>query len=314
MGKNSINERAMAVAPSRTSIPVNGGLPLPLAIRRFGWLVAILAVLFCVPLFQLASLVLQDEFYSHVPLIPLVSFYLIWQIRHRLPRMVSSAPGEALIFAGCGLGALTALGWLLFQRTPMPASDSLALSIGALFCFLLAGAFQCFGREMIRLVAFPVGFLIFFVPFPSFVISALEVFFQHTSAEAAHLLILVSGTPILRDGLIFRLTGIVIEVGTECSGIRSSLVLFITSLLAGHLFLRNRASQLGLALAVIALGILRNGFRIFILEMLCVHVDSAWINSPLHHNGGPIFFALSLIPLFLLLLLLIKWEQRGKKS
>jgi hypothetical protein len=35
------------------------------------------------------------------------------------------------------------------------------------------------------------------------------------------------------------------------------------------------------------------------------------INSPIHHHGGPIFFALSLIPLFFLLSLLKRGEKAG---
>jgi hypothetical protein len=38
------------------------------------------------------------------------------------------------------------------------------------------------------------------------------------------------------------------------------------------------------------------------------------INSPIHHKGGPIFFVFSLIPLFILLLMLQKSERAGKKS
>jgi hypothetical protein len=36
------------------------------------------------------------------------------------------------------------------------------------------------------------------------------------------------------------------------------------------------------------------------------------IDSPIHHQGGPLFFALSLIPFFLLLLFLRKSERFSK--
>jgi len=62
-----------------------------------------------------------------------------------------------------------------------------------------------------------------------------------------------------------------------------------------------------LVAVVIPLGILRNGFRIFVIGALCVHFGPQMINSPIHRRGGPLFFALSLIPLFLLLW----WLRRG---
>jgi exosortase/archaeosortase family protein len=65
---------------------------------------------------------------------------------------------------------------------------------------------------------------------------------------------------------------------------------------------------------VIPLAILRNGFRVFTIGELCIHVGPHMINSPIHRKGGPLFFALSLIPLFLLLVVLQKSERAGGRS
>jgi len=115
--------------------------------------------------------------------------------------------------------------------------------------------------------------------------------------------------PVYQGGLMFRLPGFNLEVVTECSGIRSSLVLFIMSLLVGYLFLRKPWNRTMLALAVIPLALLRNGFRIFVIGQLCVRIGPEMINSPVHRHGGPLFFILALIPLFLLLIFLIKSER-----
>jgi len=50
-------------------------------------------------------------------------------------------------------------------------------------------------------------------------------------------------------------------------------------------------------------------FRIFVLGELCTHIGPQMIDSPVHHHGGPLFFALSLLPFFLLLYLLKKSER-----
>src|SRR5581483_5561373 len=118
-----------------------------------------------------------------------------------------------------------------------------------------------------------------------------------------------SGTTFVKDGLLFQLPGIVIEVKPECSGIHSSLVLFITSLVAGHFFLRSPQKQAALALSVIPLALLRNGFRIFTIGQLCIHIGPEMINSPIHRRGGPLFFFLSLIPFLWLLYVLQKAER-----
>src|SRR5437879_4820118 len=102
-------------------------------------------------------------------------------------------------------------------------------------------------------------------------------------------------------------------VAKECSGIRSSLVLVITSLLAANMFLRTTWRRALLVGAVIPLGLLRNGLRILVISLLCVHIGPEMIHSAIHRRGGPVFFALSLVPLFAMLWLFRRQElkQRG---
>jgi exosortase C (VPDSG-CTERM-specific) len=184
------------------------------------------------------------------------------------------------------------------------------------FSFLLlflGGGFLFFGVAALRRLTFPLVFLLFMVPFPVSLERGIESFLQHGSAEAAYALFKVSGMPVFRQGTIFQLPGFSMEVAPQCSGIHSSLVLFITSLLAGHLLLRSNSSRALLVAAIIPLGMLRNGVRIVTLGHLCVRIDPNWINSDLHHRGGPIFFAASLLPLFVLLWYLRKRETKTKQ-
>ena len=116
----------------------------------------------------------------------------------------------------------------------------------------------------------------------------------------------------MRHGTTFELPGIVLQVAQECSGIRSSWVLVITSILASHLFLKSPWRRIVLVAFVIPLGILRNGFRVFVIGMLCVHVGPHMVDSVIHRQGGPFFFALSLVPLFLLLWWLRRGERRAE--
>jgi exosortase C (VPDSG-CTERM-specific) len=191
-------------------------------------------------------------------------------------------------------------------------NDTLALWAFAFFCFVIAGGFVFLGKEWMRAAAFPMGFLIFLVPLPDSVVNALETASQYASAEAAAMFFNLTGTPVLRQGpLIFQLPNITVQVAQECSGIRSSWVLFITGLLAAHLFLRSPWRRFFLIAFIIPLGVLRNGFRILVLGLLCVHIGPHMIDTAIHHRGGPIFFALSLVPLFGVLWWLWRGERRG---
>jgi exosortase len=158
-----------------------------------------------------------------------------------------------------------------------------------------------------RAAAFPLAFLAFMIPLPDAAVDALERALVAASADAAEMFFWVSGTPVFRQGNTLTLPGMVLEVVQECSGIRSTVVLFITSVLASHLFLKSSWRRVALVAFVIPLGILRNGFRILVVGLLCVHIGPHMSESFIHRRGGPIFFVLSLIPL----LALLGWLRRG---
>ena len=279
-------------------------------LRGFILFLLALSCLFLWPLFDLAALAWGSELHSQILLIPFVFAWLVYLQRDGLPAESSSSFGWSIPPVAVGSLAL-AVGFADpgFSASVNP-TDHLALTIFAFVCFVAAGGFVFLGKAWMSALAFPFAFLILLVPLPDELVYWLETVSKLASAEAADLFFNVSGTPVLRDGPVFQLPGIVLEVAQECSGIRSSLVLFITSLLVAHLFLKSPWRQIALVAFVIPLGILRNGFRIFIIGLLCVHYGPQMIDSIIHRKGGPFFFMLSLIPL----LLFLWWLRRGERE
>jgi exosortase len=137
------------------------------------------------------------------------------------------------------------------------------------------------------------------VPLPDTVVVTLEDMLMRGSAWLSHMLFQWTGTPVFRAGQVMELPGMTLEVARNCSGLRSSLVLFITSLIASYLFLSSSWHRTLLVALVIPLGIFRNAIRVLVIGLLCVHQGPQMIDSWIHHRGGPVFFAVSLIPLFL---------------
>lgn len=281
---------------------------------RFAVLALLVTGCFARPLLELTGFAFDSELFSHVLLIPLISGYLIWSNRSALA--VSPSQGSLWAIAPALLGAgLLICHWLVVRPGDLVApNDHLCLTTTAYLALLLSAALLSFGTSTVRALAFPIGFLVFMIPWPTQMINVIETGLQHASAEGASLLLAASGTPFLREARTFELPGIVIQVAQECSGVRSSYVLLITAVLGGQVLLRSGWRRWVLALAVIPLGIARNAFRILTIALLCVHVSSNMIDSPIHHRGGPLFFAGSLIPFFLLLLWLRKAEGRSRES
>jgi exosortase C (VPDSG-CTERM-specific) len=261
------------------------------------------------PLTGLANYAARSSLHSYILLIPFVSGYLLYLRRDRLPKERVTDLPFGIVSLACGLGIF------LFNRVhfagPAPADNSYFVLLALSFlCCLASGGFFFLGRHWMQAAAFPLAYLIFMVPMPDAMADALETASQYASAEVANVFFHLSGTPILRAGRVFQLPNITIEVAQECSGIRSSWVLLMTGILAANLFLKTSWRRIVLVACIIPLAILRNGFRILVIGLLCVNLGPQMIHSPIHTRGGPVFFVLSLIPLFLLLWWLRKSEIR----
>jgi exosortase C (VPDSG-CTERM-specific) len=273
------------------------------------WLIA-LTLLFSGALTKLVLHVAQSDLHSYALLVPFVTAYLLYLKPPHTTRFRTSS-GAAALLLGLGILMLAAQAVL---GTRISTNDSVGLTAAAYLSLAAAGVFLFLGSDWVAGAAFPIAFALFVIPLPDAVVNGLEKTSVLASAEVAAWMFEATGTPLLRDGVIFALPGIVIQVAQECSGIRSSWVLFITSVVASHLFLKGRWNRLVLIAFIFPLAIVRNAFRILVIGLLCVHVGPHMIDSPIHHQGGPIFFALSLVPLFVVMFLLHRREQTVKAN
>jgi exosortase len=242
---------------------------------------------------------LNNEYSTHIFLMPVMGAFLILRKRSQID------VSEGMTF----WGILPMVLGLVFAG---PWSGSLNLSLRALGIVLLwTGAFiSIFGIENYRRFPLPLSFLFLMIPIPQIAIHPIVTSLQKGSAEAAAIIFRLTATPFYCDGFTFILPGINIEIATQCSGIRSSLAVLISALLAGHLLLRTWWGKLALVLVSIPLMMVKNGIRIAVLSLLAIHVDKRWLTeSALHRDGGVLFYILALVLLFPMLWILRKVEK-----
>lgn len=254
----------------------------------------------------LFALILGNETFSQIPLIPLVSLYLIYGNRNAIFSEVAFGwrLGLALVTPG-----IVILGAGRFNLWPLsPTNQVVLIVVGIVLIWMGMFAF-CFGPRAFRAASFPLLFLLFTVPIPEPILSKLIVFLQKGSADLAELFFHLARIPYFRQGFIFELPEVTIRVAEECSGIRSTLALLITTVLAGHLFLRNNWRKSLLILVVVPVAIFKNGLRIATLSALAIYVNPGFLQGDLHHRGGIVFFLIALLPMALLLM----WLERGEK-
>jgi exosortase len=253
-----------------------------------------------------AELLTGDSTFSQAPLIPVVSGFLIYLDRRAIFSKISIGwiPGSALIVPG-----MIAVAAARFDAGGLGAANQFSLLVFGIM-LVWAGAFIfCFGSAAMKAAAFPLGFLILAVPIPEPMLSKIIFLLQEGSADVAEWFFKLGGIPYLRHGFVFALPGFTIQVADECSGIRSSLALIVTTILASRLFLRTTWRRLVLCAVVVPLSIFKNGLRIMTLSTLAIYVNPEFLYGNLHRRGGVVFFAIALVPLVFVLVFL----QRGEK-
>jgi len=255
-------------------------------------------------LIALVRLSLSQDDASYLVLVPLISVVVVCLERHKIFLQLQGDKrlGSILLFvAGC-----VGLASLLLENSAL----SVQLSGWTLSLVLIwvAGFAFFFGKAALRAASFPAPFLILMVPVPNFLLNRIIYLLQGGSAWVTGATFDLFGVPALRDGLVFHLARVNIEVAKECSGIRSSMALLILALLVAHFRLRSFWNKLLFVAFGLFMMILKNGIRIATLTLLAVYVDPDFLFGRLHHQGGVVFFLLALLLLLPLLFFLQRLE------
>jgi exosortase len=268
------------------------------------------------PLVVTLGLALANEAYTHIFLILPMSAALIYMDSkyqdtkaRRIDPQPSASIGATLLLLAMVIGCYARWG---IGATP----DDVRLSLGmlALVTWWIASVLVCFGARTFKSFMFPLCFLFLMVPIPTFSLRWIVEFLQQQSVLAARLMFRAVGVPVTQDGIMLSIPGLDIEVARECSSIRSSLMLIVTTMILAHLFLRSWWRKGLLIAAAIPLSVAKNGLRIFTIAELGTRIDPGFLNGKLHHNGGILFFGLSVVAVGAVLWVLRRTELPLKRE
>ncbi len=260
------------------------------------------------PLVALFRHLYRSDYYSHIPLIPLISVYILYQQRKSVFAATEYTPRW-----GCGVAAASFLLYAAGMWSPgLNQHDAASLMVFSSLLFLFGSFVLCYGTRAFRRCAFPFLFLLFMVPIPIVLMDQIIYSLQAGSAEVTDMIFSVTGIPYLREGLVFHLPGFSIEIAKVCSGIRSSLALVITAVLVAHFFLQTYWQKAALAVSVVPIVLIKNGIRISVLTFLGMYVDERiLINGFLHRSGGIFFFIPALALMGIIIWLLRKLNRES---
>jgi len=213
--------------------------------------------------------------------------------------------GSVLLAAAVAIREVA--GWGLLS---LSVDTALSLNILAFVLWWIAAFIFCFGTSAFRCSLFPLCFLFWLIPLPEFVLDTVIRLLQEGSAKAAYLLFVAARVPVEQCGLLLHIPDLILAVAPECSSIRSSSMLVVTTMVLAQLLLRSPWRKAFVIAVAIPLSIAKNGLRIFTIGMLGTRVDPSYLTGRLHRQGGIIFFLVAVAATFLLLWIVRRGERR----
>jgi exosortase len=245
----------------------------------------------------------NDDDYSHgFFVIPLAAFFT-WERRDALIRASRRPSHVGLILLACSLACFVAgqLGSELFLTRV-----SLVGVVAALVLFIA-------GWEHLRILAFPIGFLLLMVPLPEIIFNRIAFPLQMLASRVGEAVIAASGVPVLREGNVLMLPGRTLEVAEACSGIRSLITLLMLAIVLGYFTERRTSMRVLIVLAAVPIAVFANAARVAGTGLTSYWVGPAAAEGFFHTFSGWIVFVVAFAALLVfhraLELTRVKWTR-----
>ena len=236
-----------------------------------------------------------DDNYSHGFLIVPVALYLAWERRQRLftAPMQPSLFGLIVVFGSLATLIAGVLGAELFL-TRVSMIGVLAGSI----LFVL-------GWQHMRVLAFPIAFLLLMVPIPAIIFNQIAFPLQLTASEFGEATLNLFTIPVLREGNIIILANTTLEVAEACSGIRSLISLLTLGIVYGYFNDPRGWVRTVVALSTIPIAIIANGMRVAGTGIAAHYYGPEAATGFFHTFSGWLVFVVAFIMLFVVMRVLL---------
>lgn len=228
---------------------------------------------------------LNNSYYSHGFLVPLVAGFFAWRRRAVFQRPVPYNGGMVVLALGLVVHLIT------IPRRLYPVS-ALALVI------VLAGLVLYFyGLEAIRRLFFPLAFLLAMIPVPF--IDRCSPFLAAFAAHHATLAVNTLDIPATHLGSQVQLAQTSFTIGEPCSGLRSMVALLTLAAVFVYVVQGSLAAKSVLLVAALPIAITANIARLILLLIVADLLGQAVAWRYFHNLSSPVLFLTAFALLFL---------------
>lgn len=218
--------------------------------------------------------------YNHILLVPVI---IAWLVHYRLPELAKLEP------SGWWPGLVFAAGATLLWALGVFAGLATARQLGVVL-LLVAAVLLLLGPRLGRALAFPLGFMLFLVPFGDELVPALQM----VTAEMTIGLVHLSGIPAVIDGVFIDTPAGLFEVAEACSGVKFLVAMIAFGVLVANVCFVSVWRRAAFLLACVIVPILANGVRAWGTVFAAQYVGAEAATGLDHIIYGWIFFGIVL--------------------
>ena len=244
----------------------------------------VLAVTYGPVLIELVRDWIRDPNYQHGFLMPVISGYLVWNVRKDL--RAASAKGSIWGLVGLLLsGTLFALGTAGAEAFTQRVSFVTTLASLVLFLY---------GWRFLRLTIFPIAFLLLAIPLPYVIYYGLTAPMQALAAKVAIFGMNVFGVQAVGQGNMIHLSATSLEVAEACSGIRSLYAFLAVGALVANFTPAPLWGQIVIFLLAIPMSVVGNAIRVLGTGLGAYLIGPEATEGTVHELFGLLVFVISL--------------------
>ena len=247
----------------------------------------------------------RTEQEGHGPLIILAAVWLVWQRRSRLKAAtLVPAPASGWAVLLCGLGMMViarSQGVLLIE-----VASQIPVLCG---CVLLTA-----GRRVLRILAFPLAFLIFSVPPPGWMLDAFTVPLKAQVSDWVAQLLYALDYPVAQNGVMIMIGAYQLMVKDACAGMNSIFALSAIGVFYVHAVVHKSPTRaLILLVSILPITVAANFVRVTALVLIAYYGGIDAIEGVFHDMTGFALFGVALVLFFTLDAILIATSALFRK-
>ena len=250
-----------------------------------------LVLLYVPTLWDLFNGLWRSDTQAHGPMILAITSWLIYRAWPQLVDAHKTPVSPAATWTGGGLFLFGLVSYVIGRSQNIEF-----IELGSLIWVLTGTVLILLGKAGLKVVWFPLFFMIFMVPLPGLLVAAVTMPMKIAVSAVAEWVLYGLDYPIARTGVILQVGQYQMLVADACAGLHTLFTLEALGLLYLNLMRHESLFRnVALAILIIPISFVANVIRVMVLSLITYHFGNEAGQGFLHGFAGMVLFLSALL-------------------